>query len=393
VANPLTKIRARVASGVDAVRRKRPFLDHLLRAYSRYSDDAGDRQAAAVTYFGFLSFFPLVVLAFSITGFLVDAFPSVQDHVTKAFNDYLPGLSDKLDIESVGNAKVATGVVGIAGLLWAGLGWVDALRDAVRTMWHHETDAGNIAIKKLNDVLILAGLGSLLLLSTVVTGGAASAAGFVLDRIGATGALAHALLTGLGIALGIGVDVLVFLFLFTRLPRISTPFRKVLRGALFGAVGFGILKIVGAVLIARTTNNPIYGTFAVVIGLLIWINFVTRLTLFTAAWTVTGPFDTDVPPSGSSSELPESQRAEADPHNSYPDEPLPADTRIAGNSTVSANGSTPSGRIRAGSPAGYAAGSDRSSRTFGMAGAVGAGVLAAGTLSLLAACRARRARR
>ena len=92
--------------------------------------------------------------------------------------DALPRTaSDKLDVASIGNVKIATGVVGIAGLLWAGLGWVDALRDAIRTMWHHDTDAGNIAVKKLNDILVLAGLGSLLLLSTLVTGGASSADG------------------------------------------------------------------------------------------------------------------------------------------------------------------------------------------------------------------------
>jgi membrane protein len=369
---------------VSAARRKRPFLDHLMRAYSRYSEDGGDRQAAAVTYFGFLSFFPLVVLAFSITGFIVDAFPSAQEQVVKAFNDYLPGLSERLDIASIGNAKVATGVVGIAGLLWAGLGWVDALRDAVRTMWHHETDAGNLAVKKLNDVLILVGIGSLLLVSTVVTGGASSAASFVLDRIGASGVLAHVAITFVGLALAICVDVAVFVFLFTRLPRISTPLHRVLRGALFGAVGFEILKVVGAVLVARTTNNPLYGTFAVMVGLLIWINLVTRWTLFTAAWTVTAPFDADVPPSGSSDELTAEQRAEASPETAYPEEPLPADTRTAGSSTVSANGSTPSGtvtRISPDSPSGYATTSERASRA---AGAVGAGVLAVGTASLLA---------
>ena len=40
----------------------RPGLDHLVRAYQRYSAAAGDRQAAAVTFFGFLSFFPLLAL-------------------------------------------------------------------------------------------------------------------------------------------------------------------------------------------------------------------------------------------------------------------------------------------------------------------------------------------
>ena len=46
------------------------------------------------------------------------------------------------------------------------------------------------------------------------------------------------------------------------------------------------------------THNPVYGAFAVVVGLLIWINYLSRFTLFVAAWTVTAPFDTDVRPSG-----------------------------------------------------------------------------------------------
>ena len=45
---------------------KRPALDHLIRAFGRYTADAGDRQAAAVTFFGFLSFFPILALATTI---------------------------------------------------------------------------------------------------------------------------------------------------------------------------------------------------------------------------------------------------------------------------------------------------------------------------------------
>jgi hypothetical protein len=70
---------------------------------------------------------------------------------------------------------------------------------------------------------------------------------------------------------------------------------------MLGAVGLEILKVVGSILVARTTSNPVYGAFAVVVGLLIWINLVSRWMLLVAAWTVTAPFDTDVPPSGTAS--------------------------------------------------------------------------------------------
>lgn len=286
-----------------AVRRSRPFVDHAARGYSRYSADGGDRLAAAVTYFGFLSFFPIVALAFSVAGFVVDAYPSAQTDLIKQINSFLPGLADKLDVASIGRAKVGSGLIGLAGLLLAGLGWVDALRDAIRTIWHHNVEAGNFVVKKVVDIAVLAGIGLTLIVSIAVTGVASAATTWFLDLLGiGTSVGARVFVRVLGIALAILADMGLFLFLFTRLPRVSTPWRRVLKGTLLGAVGFEILKVVGSLLVARTTKNPVYGAFAVIVGLLIWINLVSRFTLFVAAWTVTAPYDTDVAPSGTASE-------------------------------------------------------------------------------------------
>ena len=57
-----------------------------------------------------------------------------------------------------------------------------------------------------------------------------------------------------------------------------------------GAVGFEVLKLLGTFLIARTTENPMYATFGVVVGLLVWINFVSRVLIYAAAWTATQPY-------------------------------------------------------------------------------------------------------
>jgi membrane protein len=295
--------KARGEAAVVNVRKRAPWLDHLIRAYGRFKDDGGNRLAASVTYFAFLSFFPLVVLAFSITGFIVDAYPAAQDSVVTAFNNFLPGLADKLNVENIGSAKVATGIIGLVGLLWAGLGWVDALREGLRAIWHHDADDVGFVSKKLNDVLVLMGLGLTLLVSVTITGAAAGVTGWVLDHIGLSGnAAAHVLLTVVGIALALAADWLVFLFLLGSLPKVGVPRRALWRGAAFGAVGIEILKVLGAILVGRATGNPVYGTFGVMVGLLIWIYLVSRLILFTAAWTVTAPFESDVPPSGSAEE-------------------------------------------------------------------------------------------
>jgi membrane protein len=311
-----------VQSGVTTIRERRPFLDHLIRAFGRYQSDAGDRLAASVTYFGFLSFFPLIALAFSVAGFVVDAYPDAQQQLTEQINNFLPGLADKLDVTTIGQAKVATGIVGIAGLLFAGLGWIDALREAIRTIWHHNVKVGNVVVKKLLDIAVLGGLGLTLVASVAVTGVSSAAATWFLDLIGIQDNVAARVgLRVLALGLALLVDLAVFLYLFTRLPRLKTPLKRVMKGALLGAVGLEILKVVGSVLVARTTNNPVYGAFAVIVGLLIWINLVSRFILFTAAWTVTAPYDTDVPPSGTADAesareagIPE-QYADNDPDN------------------------------------------------------------------------------
>ena len=73
-------------------RRRRPSVDHLVRAYGRYAADGGGRLAASVALPGFLSFFPLIALAFFVLGFVVSGSTDAQRSILVATKDYLPGL-------------------------------------------------------------------------------------------------------------------------------------------------------------------------------------------------------------------------------------------------------------------------------------------------------------
>jgi membrane protein len=111
----------------------------------------------------------------------------------------------------------------------------------------------------------------------------------VLDRVGLDKTTAAiALLKVLSVALAIVADTVLFAIVLSRLSGAKLHWRQVRSGALLGAIGFEVLKLVGTFLIARTTANPVYATFGVVVGLLVWMNFVARLTVFAAAWTATG---------------------------------------------------------------------------------------------------------
>src|SRR5688572_22524907 len=283
-----------------SARDKRPFLDHLIRAFGRYQADAGDRQAAAVTFFGFLSFFPILALATSVLSYALG--DDAVGTVVREVNSYAPGLADQLGLEEIlsNNTKAGVaGLLGLVGLLYSGLGWVDALREAIRAIWHHNVKEGNFVVKKAKDVVVLVGLGVTIVASVGVSAATGAFTDAALDFVGLEKTfVATALAKIVGISLGLATSTALFLFLFWRLPKVQSPFSRVLRGAMLAAVLFELLKRVGALYIERTTENPLYGSFAVIVGLLVWINIVSRMLLICAAWTVTAPYDSDIAPSG-----------------------------------------------------------------------------------------------
>ncbi|HEX6468141.1 MAG TPA: YihY/virulence factor BrkB family protein [Streptosporangiaceae bacterium] len=278
----------RAAATLGAARRRWRWFDHLARAYQRYQDSRGDRLAASMTYFGFLSFFPLLALAYALLGYVVGVSDKARAYLVDAINSVLPGLAERLPVEQIAQAKAAAGLIGLVGLLITGLGWMDAARESLRQIWGTDPRGGNFFVNKLVDVGLLAFLGAILVLSAVVSGTAIHATHAVLRLLGLADVL------GMGTALWVlslcvacVFDAVAFLVVFSRVSGTRAPWRRIIRGAVFGAVGFELLKLVATLLVEHTTRNPVYASFAVVAGLLVWIDIVSRFFLFTAAWTAT----------------------------------------------------------------------------------------------------------
>jgi inner membrane protein YhjD len=273
----------RFLAPVRAARARWPWFDHLARAAVRYRDRDADRLAAALTFYGFLSFFPLVALAYAITGYAVAVNPAVRPYVGQAIGQLLPGLSGRLPVAQIAAAKAGAGILGLAGLLWSGLGWIAAWRGSLHMIWRGDED-GNPVLVRVRSLAVLCVLGLALLASAAMSGLATSAAHAVLMSAGGVAGTALRLVA---VAAAVGANMLIFLVLFTQLTGARQPWRSLLPGCLFGAVGLETLKLIGALLVEHTTRNPVYASFAVVAGLLVWINIVSRFVLFTAAWTAT----------------------------------------------------------------------------------------------------------
>lgn len=285
------RLKARLA----AARERYAVLDHAITAYQHYTSVQGNVLAGAVTYFGFLSFFPVLALAFAVVGYVAGAVPNAEDTLVEALQEVLPGLvgpdgSDAvIKISTFTDAAGTATVFGVVGLLYSGLGWLSGLREALQAIFAVPPGAKrNFVLGKAFDLITLLVLGIVLFvsvgLSTAVSGFLDALLGWVnLEDAPGIGLL----VSGVAILLGIGASTLLFFFMFRLLPNPDLPTRALFRGALFGAIGFEILKLLAGFLISSATQNPAAALLGTALILLVWINYFSRIALLAAAWAAT----------------------------------------------------------------------------------------------------------
>jgi membrane protein len=254
-------------------------------------DRNGDHYGAAITYFSVLSLFPLIMIAFAMTGFVLAGNESLlrdlQESITKAAPS---GLGETLNdvIDQAIKSRTTVGLLGLLAAAYSGLGWMSNLRDALSAMWGHEVSDRPFLRKLLSDVLSLISLGLALIISFGITAIGTGLGSSLLRMVGlADDAWATFLLLLATIALSLATNWLVFLWVLTRMPRQRVSARAAVRGALFAAIGFEILKQLATVYLSIVGSSPTGALFGPIIGLLLFANLVARLLLFVTAWTAT----------------------------------------------------------------------------------------------------------
>jgi membrane protein len=286
----LTRLRSGGARRWEALR-ARPGIAHLVAAYQHYQRNHGNDLAAAITYFSFLALFPLVLLGVSVTGFVLASRPDLQSELFSHLSSDLPGAfgdTVRQTIQGAIDKRAGVGVIGLAGVLVAGLGWIGNLRIAIDAVWGLPFTKRPFLRSKAADALVLAGLGIGAAMSVAVTAGGTAASSLVLRSLGLDGVPGAGTATWfLGILLGIAGSMVIYGWLMIELPEIRVPRRIALRATLLAAVGFEVLKLVGTFYIARITGSPAGAVIGPVVGVLVWIYLVARYQLFCVAWAAT----------------------------------------------------------------------------------------------------------
>ena len=242
----------------------------------RYADDAGGHLAAAIAYFGFLSLFPLLLLAMSVVGFVLAGQPGQAEDIQQEVASSVPGLEALIgdNLRALQNARVTTGLLGLAGLLWTGTGVVGAGRNALLRVFREERLQSGITLKMWL-VGVTLGVG---LLALVATGLTALAAG--LEAPGPLGVV----LQVLGIVVGFVLDLALFLVTYRVLLRRRYPWGDLFPGAAFGAVGWSLLKLLGTWYATTTVerSETVYGAFAATVGVLVLLYLAGRVFVYGA---------------------------------------------------------------------------------------------------------------
>lgn len=284
------KIKAKVAQE----RERRPWLDHVVRTVEHYGEVKGSIQAGAVTYFAFISFFPILALAFAVIGFVARVYDGAESDLVDAVNNVLPGLvgngDGQIALSDIRDSAPGILSVGIVVVLYSGLGWLSSMRDALTVVFVlPDREQPSFVIGKVRDLAALAALGVILILSVGVSGVVRGASQQILDWVG-LGSGMDWLLFVLAIVVGMAANALLFFALFEILANPDdVPRRAVWSGAVLGSVGFEVLKQVSQLLLQSTASSPAFQAFGIALILVVWINYFSRVVMYAASWAYVHP--------------------------------------------------------------------------------------------------------
>jgi uncharacterized BrkB/YihY/UPF0761 family membrane protein len=256
----------------DALQRRHGILGFPYAVVKKYADDAGGRQAALITYYGFLSIFPLLLVAVAVLSWALVNRPALRTEMVEAL---VPAaLQDTVNTALI--AMPTSGLplaVGIIGLLFSAMGVV---RSAYETLNH----VAAVPLRsRFGFVARYARI--LLMLVIVLTGGLVVAALTV-----AAGALPD-----IGqlqrLAAGASSALVVFVVLVSAarvLVARPVSWRSTWLAAVSGAVAVALVLSVGARLLSAlvTKSGPVYGSFATVAGIFALLYLVCQTLVYAA---------------------------------------------------------------------------------------------------------------
>lgn len=285
---------------------KKVMQQRPVRALQRFTNQRGPVLAAGMTYLGLFALFAALWVAVSISGLVLNANDERRAAFFSALNEFVPGLIAidgaagvvKADDVLQSTTLTVTGAIALIGLMVTAVNWLGAARGAIRGVFGIPKPAMNFLLLKARDLGIAIGLGAFVVLSAALSIASTQLLRTLLDLVGYDGSSGWqvALARTIGLVVMAAIDFTLMLVFYRVLSGVHVKLRMLASAALIAAVGLGALKLAGNLLLGGATNNPLIASFAVLLGLLIWLNLACRVILLGAAWAAETLEDHDIAP-------------------------------------------------------------------------------------------------
>jgi membrane protein len=281
----------------------------IVRVLMYYSNAQGSLIASGLAFQAIFAVFAAVWVGFSIVGLVVAGNHDLQRPLIDVLANAVPGLirengstSGAIDPKVLLNAGAFTisGVIALLSVLVTALGWLSSARTGIRILFALPQPKTNFFLLKLRDLAVGIGLAIALIVSAALSVAGSAATTALLPIIGVSshsflGAVVGRVVT---LAVMFALDAVTLGAFFSVMSGVKLPFRRLVGGTLVGAISLGVLKVLGGSLLGVSKNNPLLASFAVILGLLIFFNFVCQVILIAAAWIKVGMDDRHLPVGG-----------------------------------------------------------------------------------------------
>ncbi|MET0782799.1 YihY/virulence factor BrkB family protein [Leifsonia flava] len=252
--------------------------------------------SAGMSYQALFAVFAAVYVLFAATGLWLGGDPATLDGIITLINTYVPGLIAEggaitpEQLEEIASSSTSlfgwTGAVALAGFIWTAIGWITYSRTAVRSLFGLPKDMRSYVLLKARDLLAALAFGAMILIGSLLSVASTAAATWIFTLLGfdMDGWLVQASIGGAGFLVVLIINTAVLLAMFRFLSGASVKWSRLWSGSVLGGVAMYVLQIGAGYLVGSATNNPLFATFTVFIGLLLWFRLTSIVTLVAASW-------------------------------------------------------------------------------------------------------------
>lgn len=246
---------------IDTYQRKHKVAGFSYGVYKKYSEDEVGKKAALLTYYGFLSLFPLLLVIATLISIFTANDQQAQTTATSAISRYIPAIGDQIynHIHTINKNGFAL-IAALLFTLYGARGAVESFREGAKKIWHEPKKNRPFWRNVLSSTVILVFGVIGLAVASVLTGVVAAAGSAIYFKL---------------ISVLVNVFVLFWVFIFiikTCIDR-KISIKKIRLGAFLAAFGLVVLQIVGGYILTKQLAglDTLYSVFALPLGLLFWI--------------------------------------------------------------------------------------------------------------------------